>query len=75
MIYWGIPSSGMWRHVDLVWTDVSEERFASILRVEKNLRAINQRVQVARIFFYHEDGGDMFVWNIGSHEIYTAPHS
>jgi hypothetical protein len=26
----------MWRRVDLVWTDVSEERIASILRVEKS---------------------------------------
>jgi hypothetical protein len=26
----------MWRCVDLVWTDVSEERIASIFRVEKS---------------------------------------
>jgi hypothetical protein len=26
----------MWRHVDIVWTDVSEERIASIFRVEKS---------------------------------------
>jgi hypothetical protein len=26
----------MWRRVDLVWTDVSEERTASILKVEKS---------------------------------------
>jgi hypothetical protein len=32
---WRMPSPGMWRHVDLVWTDVSEERIASIFRVEK----------------------------------------
>jgi hypothetical protein len=31
-----MPSSGMWRHVDLMSTDVSEERIASILRVEKS---------------------------------------
>jgi hypothetical protein len=32
-----MPSSGMWRRVDLVnWTDVSEERIASIFRVEKS---------------------------------------
>jgi hypothetical protein len=30
-----MPSSGTWRHVDLVWTDVSKERIASIFRVEK----------------------------------------
>jgi hypothetical protein len=26
----------MWRRVDLVWTDVSEESIASIFRVEKS---------------------------------------
>jgi hypothetical protein len=26
----------MWRRVDLVWTDVSEERIASIFRIEKS---------------------------------------
>jgi hypothetical protein len=25
-------------------------------------------------FFYPEDGGDMFLRNIRSHKIYTAPH-
>jgi hypothetical protein len=30
-----MPSSGMWRRVDIVLTDVSEERIASIFRVEK----------------------------------------
>jgi hypothetical protein len=33
---WRMPSSGMWRRVDIVWTDVSEERIASIFRVEKS---------------------------------------
>jgi hypothetical protein len=31
-----MPSPGMWRRVDLVWTDVSVERIASILRVDKS---------------------------------------
>jgi hypothetical protein len=31
-----MPSSGIWRRVDLVWTDVSEEQIASIFRVEKS---------------------------------------
>jgi hypothetical protein len=26
----------MWRRVDVVWTDVSEERIASIFRIEKS---------------------------------------
>jgi hypothetical protein len=36
----------MWRRVDLVWTDVSEERIASIFRVE-NPRGRNHLKQVA----------------------------
>jgi hypothetical protein len=31
-----MPSSEMWRHVDLVWTEVSEERIASIFSAEKS---------------------------------------
>jgi hypothetical protein len=31
-----MPSSGMWRRVDLEWTDFSEERISSIFRVEKS---------------------------------------
>jgi hypothetical protein len=34
-IHWKMPSSGMWRRVDLLQTDVSEERVASIFRVEE----------------------------------------
>jgi hypothetical protein len=30
-----MPSSGLWRHVDFVWTDVSEESIGTIFRVEK----------------------------------------
>jgi hypothetical protein len=77
----------MWRRVDPVkWTDVLEERIASIFRVENHC-ARNQREQVAqsaatcsrwfiaRRFFYPEDGDDTFLWNLGSfHWIYTTPH-
>jgi hypothetical protein len=31
-----MPSSGKWRYVELVWTDVLEERIASISRVQKS---------------------------------------
>jgi hypothetical protein len=34
--YEKMPSSGMWRRVDLVWTDVSEERIVFVFRVEKS---------------------------------------
>jgi hypothetical protein len=30
----------MWRRVDLVWTDVSEERIASIFMVEKSASSL-----------------------------------
>jgi hypothetical protein len=33
---WRIPFSGVWRCVVLVWTNVLEERIASIFRVEKS---------------------------------------
>jgi hypothetical protein len=32
---WRMPSAGMWRHVVLVWIDVSEERIASVIRVKR----------------------------------------
>jgi hypothetical protein len=62
----------MWRRVDLVLTDVSEECIASIFRVEKNPRMSNQREQMA-VCFYPEDGGDTFLRNFGSHKIYKVP--
>jgi hypothetical protein len=33
---WRMPSFAMWRRVLLVWTNVSEERIASIFRVDKS---------------------------------------
>jgi hypothetical protein len=33
---WRMPFSGMWHHVVLVWTDISEEHITSIFRVEKS---------------------------------------
>jgi hypothetical protein len=143
----------MWCRVDFVWIDVSEERIASIFRVEKSASFAGQwtlgsltpsllgqcslhnpaspprqdsipslacyllahlhrsfpvlsidfprgplslpsssyiagcfrlvaqsaatcsRWFLARGFFYHEDGGDMFLRNVGLHKTYTAPHS
>jgi hypothetical protein len=29
---------------------------------------------LARGFFYHKDGDDTFLRNVGSYKIYTAPH-
>jgi hypothetical protein len=71
----------MWRRIDLVWTDVSEERIAyNIFRVEKSANeepaqfaATCSRWFLVREFSYPEDGGDIFLRNVCSHEIYTAP--
>jgi hypothetical protein len=37
--------------------------------------AICSRWFLAREFLYHEDEGDMFLWNVGSRKIYTAPYT
>jgi hypothetical protein len=52
ILFWRMPSSGMWRRVDLVWTNVSEELIASIFRV-KNPHARNQHEQVAADCIIH----------------------
>jgi hypothetical protein len=38
------------------------------------IAATCSRCFLAHGFFYPEDGGDMFLRNVGSHKIYTAPH-
>jgi hypothetical protein len=55
-----MPSSGMWRCVDLVLSDVSEEHIASIFRVEKS--ASEEAAWT---------GGSSA--NVGSHKIYMSP--
>jgi hypothetical protein len=54
-------------HVDLVWTDVSEECFAS--RVEKFASK-----EPAWAGGYPDNGGGMFLWHVGSHKVYMVPH-
>jgi hypothetical protein len=41
-VEWRKPSSGMWRHVEIVLTDVSEERIASIFRVEYKKKSMSE---------------------------------
>jgi hypothetical protein len=67
----------MWRQVDLVWTDLSEERFAYIFRVEKSASekpawAGGSILLLARRFFCPENVGDMFLRYIGSYKISTS---
>jgi hypothetical protein len=60
-----MPSSGMWRRVDLVLPNVGRWLQPA---------ATCSRWFFARRFFYSEDGDDTFLRNVGSHKIYTAPH-
>jgi hypothetical protein len=49
----------MWRRVELVWTDVSEERITSIFKVEKSASeepAWPNKNQLCKIWGFH--GGD-----------------
>jgi hypothetical protein len=74
-----MPSSGICCRAYLVnWTDVSEERIASMFMIEKSASeepAWAGGCRLARGFFYLEDGGDTFHRNVGSiDKIYTAPH-
>jgi hypothetical protein len=38
-----MPSSGLWRRVDIVLADVSEERIASIFRTEEKKKKIRKQ--------------------------------
>jgi hypothetical protein len=49
--------------------DVSEEHIASIFTT-----TLVARSRIFPFFFYPEDGGDMFLRNVGLYNIYTAPH-
>jgi hypothetical protein len=53
----------MWRRIDLVWTDVSEERIASIWR-SLSLQLPAHAGSSLVDFFYPEDGGDTFLRNV-----------
>jgi hypothetical protein len=58
----------MWRRVGILLTDVSEERIASVFRVEEIHDCCLQLSAHAGLslvdFFYPEDGGDMFLRNV-----------
>jgi hypothetical protein len=60
---WRISSSRTWC---LLWIDVSEERVASIFRVEEITRAKKtSNTSRSRYFYYPQDGGDTFFRNVG----------
>jgi hypothetical protein len=59
-----MQSFGIWRSVGLVKTDVSEERIASIFRVDK-ICAREEKVL---------GGGDTFFRNVGFYKTHAAPH-
>jgi hypothetical protein len=68
-------SSGMLRRVDLVRTDVSEERTASIIRVtrisELGTIAVTSNRRTLR-FLSPDNGYATFLRNIGSNKSHTA---
>jgi hypothetical protein len=62
----------MWRRVDILLTDVSQECIASIFGVEKiherwtsSLQPPAHADSSLMDFFYPEDGGDTFLRNVG----------
>jgi hypothetical protein len=63
----------MWHHAGIVLKDVSEERIASIFRIQETLGARIRHEQVlteflasgVSFFFYPEDEEDMFLRNVG----------
>jgi hypothetical protein len=59
----------MWRHVDLVWTDVSEENIASIFRIEKS---VSEEPAWAGGCNHPEDGQDIFLQNVGSQDLHDT---
>jgi hypothetical protein len=69
---WRMPSSGIWRRVDLVRTDVSEERVATIFRVGKirereKCYTFANRTTVLNSTY-------TFVLNVGFYKTHTASH-
>jgi hypothetical protein len=77
---WGMPSCGMWRRVGILYTDVSEERVASVVRVEEITLAKksvcyqpSNTFPRLRYFSCPEDGGDTFLRNVGLYYTHMAP--
>jgi hypothetical protein len=67
--------SAMWGRLVLVRTDVSEKCVTSIFRVEKSAsEEESQQLTSKPRICYPEDGGGIFLRNIGCHKTYTAPH-
>jgi hypothetical protein len=64
-----MPSSGMLHHMALVKTDVSQERSASIIRVTR----IGE-LETLAVNVIPDDGGAMFLRNIGSYKSHMAQH-
>jgi hypothetical protein len=69
---WRMLSSGMWRRVNLVRTDSSEKRVASIFRVSACWSTANAFLN--RGFSNPVHGGDMFLRNVCSHKTHPTPH-
>jgi hypothetical protein len=75
-----MASSGTWRRVAVVTTDVSEERIASITGLTRigelgiTLSVISNRSMLRRNFLQHDDGGDTNLRKCGSYKSHTVSH-
>jgi hypothetical protein len=69
-ISWRIESSGMWRRIALVRIDVSEESFASIIRVQRNSQ-LGTKLAVAET---SNDWADIRLRIVRSYRSHTALH-
>jgi hypothetical protein len=74
---WSIPDTCMGL---LIWCSLWMQNFKkwsneAISTLVALCAATCWRWFLARGFFYPEDRGDTFLQNVGSHKIYTAPHT
>jgi hypothetical protein len=72
-----MSSSGMLRRVDLVRTDISEERIVSIIRVTRiaevgTTLAVTSSGSTLAESCHHDDGRGTFLRNVGSYKSHTA---
>jgi hypothetical protein len=72
---YGLPSSGLLRNAALITAHVSEECIASIVRVTRTGELGTLELTSVVDSCHPDDGGDMFLRNVGSYKSHTASHS
>jgi hypothetical protein len=87
---WRMPFSGMWYHLALVRTDISDEHITSIIKMERIKElgwtlAVTSNGNTNRCYLllplflfpdsFHPDGRcDTFLWNVSSNKSHMALH-